>query len=138
MIFDRKRAREFELRRKRAAHLFSKMRLLSAQLEAYHADDHRLKHARHANAMARRLGEGLAGVAGAHLAHPVEANEVFVDLPETAIRGLETDGFRFYRWLGEDKQRLRLVTAFNSKPADIDAFVAAARRHAAKANERVA
>ncbi len=138
VIFDKRRAQEFEYRRKRAGHLFSKMRFLSAQLEAYLANDLWLKNARHANAMAKRLAEGLAGVGGARLVHPVEANEIFVDLPETAVRGLEGDGFRFYRWLGEDKQRLRLVTAFNSNPADIDAFIASAKHHAAKANERVA
>jgi len=138
VIFDKKLVGEFGFRRKRAGHLFSKMRFLSAQLDAYLSGDLWLKHARHANAMAKRLAEGLASVPGVALAHPVEANEVFADLPETAIRGLEADGFRFYRWLGEDKQRLRLVTAFNTKPADIEAFIASARRHAAKANERVA
>ena len=138
VIFDKKLAEEFGFRRKRAGHLFSKMRFLSAQLDAYLSGDLWLKHARHANAMAKRLAEGLAGVPGVTLAHPVEANEVFADLPETAIRGLEADGFRFYRWLGEDKTRLRLVTAFNTRAADVEAFVASAKRHAAKANERVA
>ncbi len=138
VIFDRKRAREFEFRRKRAGHLFSKMRFLSAQLDAYLQNDLWLKTARHANAMARRLAEGLSPIPGARLAHPVEANEVFVDLPENAIRGLIADGFQFYRWLGEDKTLLRLVTAHDTKEADVAAFIAAARRHAAEANERVA
>ena len=52
--------------------------------------------------------------------------------------GAEANSFRFYRWLGEDKTRLRLVTAFNTRPVNIEAFIASARRHAAKANERVA
>lgn len=138
VIFDRRLAEEFGFRRKRAGHLFSKMRFLSAQLDSYLTADLWLKHARHANAMARRMAEGLAGVPGVTLVHPVEANEVFADLPETAIRGLEADGFRFHRWLGEDKTRLRLVTAFNTRPADVEAFVASARRHAEKANEKVA
>jgi len=138
VIFNRKRAQEFEFRRKRAGHLFSKMRFLSAQLDAYLTGDLWLKTARHANAMARRLAEGLSAISGARLAHPVEANEVFVDLPETAIRGLLADGFQFYRWLGEDKTLLRLVTAHDTKEADVAAFIASAKRHAAKANERVA
>jgi threonine aldolase len=138
IIFDKALAQEFAFRRKRAGHLFSKMRFLSAQLDAYLKDGLWLKNARHANAMAKRLAEGLAGIPDAKLAHPVEANEIFVDLPETAIRGLIADGFQFYRWLGEDKTLLRLVTAFNTKEADVAAFIAAARRHAATANERVA
>jgi threonine aldolase len=138
VIFDRKRAEEFAFRRKRAGHLFSKMRFLSAQLDAYLEGGLWLRNARHANAMAKRLSEGLKSVPGAKLAHPVEANEIFVDLPETAIRGLNADGFQFYRWLGEDKTLLRLVTAHDTKEADVAGFIASAKRHAAEANERVA
>jgi threonine aldolase len=138
VIFGKKRAEEFAFRRKRAGHLFSKMRFLSAQLDAYLEGGLWLKNARHANAMAKRLAEGLMAVPGATIAHPVEANEIFVDLPETAIRGLNADGFEFYRWLGEDKTLLRLVTAHNTKEADVAAFIASAKRHAARANERVA
>ncbi len=138
VIFDRKRAEEFAFRRKRAGHLFSKMRFLSAQLDAYLDNGLWLRTARHANAMAKRLADGLMNVPGARLAHPVEANEIFVDLPEHAIRGLNTDGFQFYRWLGDDKTLLRLVTAHDTKEADVTAFIASAKRHAARANERVA
>ncbi len=138
VIFDKKRAEEFAFRRKRAGHLFSKMRFLSAQLEAYLDGGLWLKNARHANAMAKRLAEGLMAVPGANLAHPVEANEIFVDLPETAIRGLTADGYHLNRWLGEDKSLVRLVTAHDTKEADVGAFLASAKRHAARANERVA
>jgi threonine aldolase len=138
VIFDKSLAAEFAFRRKRAGHLFSKMRFLSAQLDAYLQNDLWLKNARHANAMAKRLSDGLSAIAGVKLAHAVEANEVFVDLPETAIRGLLAEGFQFYRWLGEDKTLLRLVTAYDTKEADVTAFIASAKRHAAKANERVA
>ena len=55
-----------------------------------------------------------------------------------AIRGLQADGFQFYRWLGEDQTLLRLVTAFDTKEADVAAFIASAKRHAARANEKVA
>ena len=138
VIFDKALAAEFAFRRKRAGHLFSKMRFLSAQLDAYLEDGLWLKNARHANAMAKRLAEGLARTPGARLAHPVEANEIFVDLPEHAIRGLLADGFQFYRWLGEDRTLLRLVTAFDTREADVAAFIAAVERHAARADERVA
>jgi threonine aldolase len=104
------------------------MRFLSAQLEAYLADDLWLRNARHANAMARRLGEGLAALPGARLAYEVEANEVFVSLPERAIAGLEAAGFRFYRWAEEEGGALlRLVCAFDTAPADVEAFLATAR-----------
>jgi len=138
VIFDKALAAEFAFRRKRAGHLFSKMRFLSAQLDAYLEGGLWLRNAGHANAMANHLAEGLGRIAGAKLAHPVEANEIFVDLPEHAIRGLQADGFQFYRWLGEDQTLLRLVTAFDTKEADVAAFIASAERHAARANEKVA
>ncbi len=138
VIFDKALAAEFAFRRKRAGHLFSKMRFLSAQLDAYLEGGLWLRNAGHANAMANRLAEGLVRIPGAKLAHPVEANEIFVDLPEHAIRGLQADGFQFYRWLGEGQTLLRLVTAFDTKEADVAAFIASAERHAARANEKVA
>jgi threonine aldolase len=133
VFFRREAAEAFGYRRKRAGHLFSKMRFLSAQLAAYLDGGLWLANARHANAMARRLAEGLKAVPGAHLADPVEANEVFVALPEAVVAGLEAAGFRFHRWEGEGGGLVRLVTAFNTAPEAVDALVAAARRLAGAA-----
>lgn len=129
LFFDPAPAASFGFRRKRAGHLLSKMRFLSAQLEAALAEGLWLRAAAHANAMADRLAAGLAALPGAELLHPVEANEVFVRLPEPAIAGLEAAGFRFYRWgaPGADPA-IRLVTAFDTAPAAVDAFLAAAAR----------
>ena len=120
-------AEGFLYRRKRAGHLFSKMRFLSAQLAAYLHDDLWLRNARHANAMAARLAGGLAALPGAALAHPCQANEVFVTLPEAAIARLEADGFRFHRWGGADATTIRLVAAFNTEARAVEALLAAAR-----------
>ena len=106
--------------RKRGGHLVSKMRYLSAQLLAYVTDDHWLTNARHANAMARRLADGLGGLAGAGLAHPVQANEVFVDLPEPAIQALAGAGVGFHRWGGPTATVIRLVTAFDTEEAAVE------------------
>lgn len=133
LFFKSDLARDFRFRRKRGGHLFSKMRFLSAQLEAYVSDDLWLNNARHANACARRLADGLAALPGADLLHPVEANEVFIQLPEAAIQGLGADGVGFLRWGGATATTLRLVTAFNTDPADVDRVVASARRHLAAA-----
>lgn len=114
-------------RRKRGGHLFSKMRFISAQLEAYLENDLWLNNARHANAMAARLAEGLAALPGVALAYPVQANEIFAHLPEAMITGLLERGFMFYRWGPEENREIRLVTAFNSPESDVDAFLAAAR-----------
>lgn len=124
VVFDKARAGELGFRRKRAGHLLSKMRFVAAQLDAYLRDDLWLRNARHANAMAARLGAGLARLPGARLLHPVEGNEVFVELPEAAISKLGAAGFGFYRWGSQPV--LRLVAAFDTKIEDVDAFLAAA------------
>lgn len=127
VFFKRALAESFAYRRMKGGHLFSKMRFLSAQLEAYLTDGLWLRNARHANAMAGRLAEGLRGLPGVEFVHPVEANEVFVRLPEPMIAGLLAQGFEFYRWGGPAAREVRLVTAFNTDPADVEAFLSAAR-----------
>jgi threonine aldolase len=131
VAFDPGLAVELALRRKRAGHLWSKMRFLSAQLLAYLDNDLWLKNARHANAMARRLAEGLAAIAGARLALPVEANELFVVLPVPLIAALRSAGFRFLDWPappGVAGSVVRLVTSYDVTAAAVDGFIAAARR----------
>jgi threonine aldolase len=130
IVFDAARVGDLAFRRKRAGHLFSKMRFLSAQLEAYLERDLWLRNARHANRMAARLAEGLAATPGAKLIHPVEANEIFIALPEPVIAALEAAGVGFYRWGGPGEGSLRLVTAFNTRAEDVDATIAVAQRTA--------
>jgi threonine aldolase len=134
IFFDPATAADFAYRRKRGGHLFSKMRFLSAQLEAYLRDGLWLANARHANAMAARLSRGLGALPGARLDHPTEANEVFVTLPERVVLALERAGFGFYRWGGEGSPALRLVTAFDTRAGDVDALVALARGAASGEN----
>jgi threonine aldolase len=124
-------AEEFGEARKRGGHLLSKMRFISAQLDAYLSGDLWLSNARTANRAAARLADGLAALDGARLVHPVEANEVFAALPEAIIEGLEGDGFGFYRMGGAkgEKNVIRLVASFDTKDADVDAFLDAANRH---------
>ena len=127
VFFDPARAEGFAYRRKRGGHLISKMRFLSAQLEAYLADGLWLRHAGHANHMAGLLAHGLAALPGARLRHPAEANEVFIELPERAVAALAAAGFGFYRWGSGLSSCLRLVTAFDTSERDVEAFIATAR-----------
>jgi len=120
VFFNPAMAEDFGYARKRGGHLVSKTRFLSAQLDAWLADDLWLRLARHANAMADRLAAGMAGIPGVALAYPVEANELFVRLPEPVIVALEAAGFAFYRW---DDGLVRLVTAFDTPAAAVDAFL---------------
>jgi threonine aldolase len=124
VFFDPALAESFGHRRMRGGHLVSKMRFVSAQLEAYASDGLWLKLARHANAMAQRLAQGLTAtlprLPGSKLLHPVEANELFVQLPAGIIAGLRQAGFQFYDWPAEEGQAIRLVTAFNTEVAHVE------------------
>lgn len=130
VFFDPAKAADFTFRRKRGGHLFSKMRFLSAQLEAYLDNDLWLHLARHANAMAARLAQGLGALEGAKLASPVEANEIFVRLSIATIDRLKSAGAAFHPWPksgdGAAGATVRLVTSFATQEADVDAFLAAA------------
>jgi threonine aldolase len=131
VFFDPAMARDFERRRKRAGHLMAKLRFVSAQLIAYLKNDLWLKNARHANAMALRMAAGLKSVAGAQLLHPVQANELFVVLPEESAGSLEMQGFDFYRWplhKPASGVTIRLVTCYATASRDVDEFLAAAAR----------
>jgi threonine aldolase len=129
IFFDRDLAARFGFHRKRGGHLFSKMRFVSAQLEALFKDGLWLKHAAHSNGMTKRLAEGVARVPGAEILDPVEANLFYVRMSEPVLAGLEADGFKFYREGGAGT--IRLVTAFNTEAAHVDAFIASAAKHAA-------
>ncbi|CAO3437572.1 threonine aldolase family protein [Azospirillum doebereinerae] len=120
VFFNPAMAEDFGYARKRGGHLVSKTRFLSAQLDAWLADELWLRLSGHANAMADRLAAGLATLPGVMLEHPVEANELFVRLPEPTIAALEAAGFGFYRW---DDGLVRLVTAFDTPAASVDAFL---------------
>jgi len=128
VVFDKSLSRELAFRRKRGGHLFSKMRLLATQMEAYVTDDLWLKNARQANANAVRMAEGLDGIAGVEQTQSASANILFVKMPRAVIDGLKDDGHLFYERGG--KNVIRLVLAFDTPSQDIDAFIDAARRHA--------
>ena len=126
IFFKPELAETFGFRRKRSGHLFSKMRFISAQLEAYITDDLWLKNAARANEMAGKLALGLVSLPSVKLCHPVEANELFLELPENVINGALADGFQFYRWEGNI---IRIVTSFDTKEEDVNALIDSIKRH---------
>ncbi|WP_443075700.1 threonine aldolase family protein [Streptomyces sp. TRM 70351] len=111
--------------RKLSMQLASKMRFVSVQLEALLAGDLWLRNARHANAMARRLYEGVRTVEGVRVLHPVEANAVFARLPHDVSERLQKR-YRFYFW-DEAAGDVRWMCSFDTTEEDVDGFVAALR-----------
>jgi threonine aldolase len=127
IFFDPAAAAFFGERRKRGGHLISKHRFVAAQFLAYLADDHWLDLARHANAMADRLGHALS-VIGLRPVWPVEANLVFVVIPRALDAKLKAAGANYYVRnsdgldIGKDHLLVRLVTSFATAAEDIERF----------------
>ncbi len=128
IFFDPAKAQEFEYRRKRAAHLFSKHRYLSAQMAAYLRDDLWLDCAAKANAHAQRLASGLEQ-AGAQFMHRPDANMIFAAFPRDAHKRLQAEGAQYYPWEGDfdgPADRMlgaRMVCDWSLDAAQIDRFI---------------
>ena len=118
-------AESFLYRRKRGGHLFSKSRYLSVQLLAMLENNLWLRLARDANARARELADGLGALPGAKVVWPVQANEVFVQLPTAAAEAMRKRGALFHTW-SEADSLYRFVCAFDKTSADTSALVQAA------------
>jgi threonine aldolase len=124
VIFDPARAWEFELRRKRAGHLFSKMRYLAAQFEAWMADGLWLRLARQSNTAMARLAAGFGNAA--RPLHPVQANIAFTEWAPGTHARLQAAGAVYYDWAAPPgEERARLVTSWNTTAAEVDSFLAA-------------
>ncbi len=122
LFFDRELADEFARRRKQAGQLASKMRFLAAPWLGVLEDGAWLRHAAHANAMARRLAAALQRFPQARLLAPVQANGVFVDLPRAAIDALHAKGWHFYPFVGETG--VRLMCAWDTPAESVERFAA--------------
>ncbi len=118
-------APSFPWLRKQNLQLASKTRFLAAQFEAWLGGDLWLELARHANAMAARLSGGLSGVPGVEISRPTRVNAVFARLPKAWVEPLRKTA-PFYVW-DEASTEVRLMCAWDTRPADVDAFVAAVR-----------
>jgi len=129
IFFDKSAIGDFAYRRKKSGHLLSKMRFVSAQLEAYLTDGRWLGHASRANALATQLAEGCRGIKDAEIVAPVEANAVFIRLPNSAVSRLRKAGAQFYDWMPpkDGINLIRLVTSFATPDEDVTNFISIAR-----------
>jgi threonine aldolase len=125
VFFDRALSDEFARRRKQGGQLASKMRYLAAPWLGMLEGGAWLRHAAHANAMARRLRDAIVGLPGVALIAPVEANGVFAHLPAPVIEGLHSKGWRFYVFVGDTG--CRFMCAWDTTPEVVDAFAADVR-----------
>jgi len=129
IFFDPAKAWEFELRRKRGAHLFSKHRFLSAQMLAYLEDDLWRKSASSANAACARLTTGLRDAPAVVFKNVPQANMIFATLPRATHQRLHEAGAAYFMegtLAGHDADEplpLRLVCDWFVSEAQIDEFI---------------
>ncbi|WP_147125838.1 threonine aldolase family protein [Shimia ponticola] len=129
IFFDPKHAWEFELRRKRGAHLWSKHRFLSAQMDAYMSDGLWIDMAQSANGAAARLAAGITDHPDTSLDYTSGSNLLFARFPRAIHTRLHAAGARYYLFGDadgpDDEQVLcRLVCDWSKTDEDVDAFLA--------------
>ncbi|HGG04324.1 MAG TPA: low specificity L-threonine aldolase [Aliiroseovarius sp.] len=130
VFFDPQHGREFEYRRKRGAHLFSKHRFLSAQMSAYLQDGLWLDLAHKANAATARLVQGLRAISDVRILHQPDANIVFASWPRGLHRKLLQSGAVYFMEgrldAGDPDEHLtaRLVCDWSATARNTDRFLA--------------
>ncbi len=114
--------------RKRAGQLLSKSRFIASQFAAYFADDLWLRLARHANAKAQQLQQGITQASQARLAWPTQTNEVFCIVSKHLAQQLQQHGAFFHIWvpprswsgvLAADEVLMRLVCCYATTDEEV-------------------
>ena len=120
---------DLKYRRKQMGQLSSKMRFMAAQFEAYLSTGVWRRNAEHSNRMAQLLCQSLREVPEAKVVYPVQANSVFVQLPNKVWNALLDDYF-FYLW-DEATDVVRWMCSFDTTEEDIHNLVQALKKRLA-------
>ena len=130
IFFNPKHAWEFELRRKRGAHLFSKHRFLAAQMQSYLAGDLWLDMAKKSNDASARLVQGLKQIPEVQIDFEPQANIIFAQWAREAHQRLHAAGAQYYVMAGDhttgpsdELLPARLVTDWSTTPENVDKFL---------------
>ena len=120
VMFDKSLARRVDNRLKQAGQTASKARFLAAPFLGLLESNAWETGAAHANRMAQRLADGIEGRSRFVLAHPVDANTVFVRMPEAAHRRLNDLGWACYRF---DDGSVRFVCSWATEEGAVDELI---------------
>jgi threonine aldolase len=82
-----------------------------------------LHHARHANAMAKRLEASIRGLPGIEISFPVQTNGVFAKIPPEAVDAMHLEGWKFYTGVVTPDES-RLMCSWDTTEEDVDSFAA--------------
>lgn len=121
LIFNTELAQDLSYLRKQGMQLHSKMRFISAQFEALLSNDLWKRSATHANAVAKKLEEGLRSIPQITVTQSVDGNGVFAIFPKEIIEKLQQEIF-FYVW-NDRTNEVRLMCSFDTTEEEINRFV---------------
>lgn len=121
VLFDKTLTRRFDARLKQSGQLPSKGRFYAAPFIGMLEDGAFVRHAAHANAMARRLAAAMPF----RVNHPVDANAVFVEMDEGRLQALQAAGWFVYRFLDGS---VRFMCSWATTETAVDELAAALRR----------
>jgi threonine aldolase len=131
VFFNHDLARDFDYRCKQGGQLASKMRFLSAPWVGVLRNDAWLKHAGHANEMAKRLESRIRKLdprqERIRIVHPVDSNAVFAKMPDDVVQKMYKAGWKFYTHVGTEGEA-RLMCAWDTTAQDVDDFAADLQR----------
>lgn len=116
--------------RKQSMQLYSKMRFVGAQFQAYFENDLWRETAAHSNKMAKLLEKEVSRIPEIKITQPVEANGIFAIVPPEIIEPLK-EQFFFYMW-DEIKSEVRWMCSFDTTEQEIVDFVQLIRKLLAK------
>ncbi|MEO0544817.1 MAG: beta-eliminating lyase-related protein, partial [Pseudomonadota bacterium] len=129
LVFNPAYAEHMAYIRKRAGHLASKMRFMTAQFEAYLKNGLWLKLADHANQKAIALETLVEASPRMRLAWPREINEVFAVVAKSDLAKLNEAGLHCALWqpptaerdrVGSNEAMIRMVTSWATDEKDIE------------------
>lgn len=135
VFFNLELAEEFDYRCKQSGQLASKMRYLSAPWVGMLQNGIWLKHARHANAMAKYLHDELKQIEEIKILWPTQANAVFAELPPWMVLALHEADWKFYTFIGQSG--CRLMCAWDTTEQDVRDFIADIKRALTEADRNV-
>lgn len=125
VLFDKRLSRRVDNRLKQAGQIASKARFLAAPALGLLESGAWIGHAAHANRMAKKLADLIAAKTPFALAHPVDANLVFLRLPASAHARLAEAGWACHR---VDDGSVRFVCSWATKPEAVEALADALAR----------
>lgn len=123
VFFNKKHAEEFKYVQKQGLQLISKMRYISIQFIPYLTKDLWKNNAKNANQMAIYLAENIEKLPHMEVLYPVEANLLFICIPNNMIHQLQKKYNFLIRKRGESHSVIRLVTSYNTTEEEVNDLI---------------